>query len=154
MCGSDMSSVAIVNAFRVKRVARRTAIFGVLLMCSCTSSFEARFYDRPPDVWPNSLAQLTPSQQWTVYLWGVHHIKPPPFELAVTLARREEYIMPFVVRTVLSGAGNRDEEGALAVLQMMREVVHYNPCDNVNYRGAAVQQALDKLPDATSYVCR
>jgi len=154
ICGRGMSSVAIVNACHVRRIFCRGVIFAALLVCSCTSSLEERFYDKPPNAWPQSLAKLPPRQRWSTYLWGVRHIKPPPFELAVTLAKGKEVIVPFIVEAVLSGKAAHDSEATIAVLQMMREVVRYDPCEDAKYRQPSVRVAINKIPDARSYLCR
>jgi hypothetical protein len=126
-----------------------------LVVFACTKdSLEKSFYARPRPEWPVKLRSLPLEQQWNVYLYGVKTRKPPPFELSIELAKHRSDILPNVIRTTLVSREKTDLESVSTVLQMMREVVHFNPCIYRPYRETRFQRSLiAKLDDGTKFAC-
>lgn len=128
---------------------------GAAVLSGCTGDSPAKkFYAHPRSQWGENLEHLPPDQQWRVYLYGVQTMEPPPFELAVVLAKNRGSILPEVIETVEKSHRKADLQSVSAVLQMMREVVHYDYCAYRPFRAPEFEILLrQKLAEGAIYAC-
>lgn len=140
----------------VRRILLALAVGASAMLSGCAGdSLEQRFYASPRSQWSKNLERLPLSQQWNVYLYGVKTREPPPFELSIDLAKRRSDILPSLIHTVTTSNQKTDLESVSTVLQMMREVVHYDFCTYPPIGAPDLQKAIiSKLPDGTKYACR
>jgi hypothetical protein len=127
----------------------------LLFVTSCSrDTLEKRFFDQPRREWPADFRTKSIANQWRIYLYGVKNREPPPFELAVELAKERSRALDVMIPTIIQSDKNYDLDAVSAVLQMMTEVERYNQCSYAPFKSESVQNALlTKVPDGIKYKC-
>ena len=124
------------------------------VLVGCVSEApEKAFYSHLRREWPLIFTGLSPTEQWQVYIYGIRTRRPPPYELAVELAKEKRIAITYIVSALRERRDRAELNGVSAVLQMMQEVVRYDPCDDSRFSDQLTQEGLVKLPDGQKYKC-
>ena len=127
----------------------------LLILTSCSrDTLEKRFFDQPRREWPADFRTKSIANQWKIYLYGVKNREPPPFELAVELAKEKSRTLDIMIPTIIQSDKIYELDAVSAVLQMMTEVEKYDQCSYAPFKSELVQNALlTKVPGGIKYKC-
>ena len=153
--GRSMSQMFTVNTTPVRKGKTGLIFVAALATVSCSPRpNKIILYNQPRPQWESEFLRLPLQKQWIAYRYSIQYIRPPPFDLAVILARKRGLTIPFIVSDLKKSQRYSDIEADAAVIQMMIGVYHYNPCLDASFRASDIQSVMRRYSDTRAYSCK